>query len=605
MGKENLQVVGNLLTGFGNFSEKFRSEDMETQISGICEFGPYRLDVDEKRLLREGRVLNLTPKVFDILLVLVENEGHVMSTGQILDRVWDKVSVEEFNVTRNISTLRSLLGDTGPKRRYIETVPKRGYRFIGDVRFLASEEKLGKIRSIAVLPFKPLRPRDSGESHGLGMADAIIIKLSGIKEAIVRPTQSIAKYGSPEQDPLEAGRELLVDLVLDGGIQTDGDQVRVTTQLLRVSNGSILWSDRFHVPFTNIFAVEDSIAEKVADALEVTITGRERDRMSKRYTENTFAYQLYQKGLIHWNSRTIEGLNKSIQFFNLAAEEDPNYALAYAGTASSHVLLGSFGSESLPPKEAMPRAKEAAGKAVDLDPMLAEAHTSLALVAALYDWDWPEAEKEFNLAINLKPNYATAHHWYANCLAAAGQFDAAVKEIELAQQIDQHSLIISCTVGWVYYFAGQYERTIELCKEAVKRNPNFINGHIYLGLAYVRQNEFAKALREFQKGQELSKDNPAILAEVGYAFALSGEKTKARNTISHLKKLAKQRYVSPHSIAKIHLGLGEVKRAFELLGKAFEDRSGWLIYLKTDPIYEPLRSDPKFKNLVRRVGYTK
>jgi tetratricopeptide (TPR) repeat protein len=430
------------------------------------------------------------------------------------------------------------------------------------------------------------------------MADALITRLSTVRQLVVRPSSSIFKYTAADQDPLEAGRQQIVDAVLDGKIQQAGDRVRVTVQLIRVKDGQQLWAEKFDEKFTDIFALQDAISERVAAALALQLTGTEQDRLTKRYTEDTQAYELYLKGRYFWNKRTSESLQKGIDYFNQAIQKDSRYALAYAGLADSYIILGNFG--LVPPKDAYPKAKIAAEEALKLDSDLVEAQVSLAFVKALFERDWPGAEAGFRRAIELNSNYGPAHQWYGVCLAGAGRLDEAVTELKRAQQVDPLSLTISSVVGWMFYLARDYDKAIAQEKIALEMDPNFALAHRYLGLAYEQKGMYAEAISEFQKARALSASRPSDSSSLAHAYALAGRTAEAQQILHKAKE--RDVYFPAYDIALIHVGLGQKDPAFEWLDQAVEERSPWLIHLTVDPRFDPLRSDRRFKNLIQQIG---
>ncbi len=570
------------------------------------QFGPFRLDAAERLLLREGEPVLLTPKVFDTLLVLVQNSGRLLGKDELMQTVWPDAIVEESNLSQNIFTLRKALGESPTKPKYIETIPRRGYRFIASVREVRYEgaDLTGvAVRSIAVLPFKPLGAKNGDEYLGLGLADALITRLSNIGQIVVRPTSSVRKYTGLEQDPVAVGRALRVESVLDGSLRRSGERIRVTVQLVSVRDGVPLWADRFDEKFTDIFVVEDSISERVAAALMLKLTGEDKKRLTKRYTENIEAFQLYLKGRYYWNKRTGQGLKKGIEYFQQAIEKDPTYALAYAGLADCYNLLSLYG--VFPPKETMPRAKAAAMRALEIDNTLAEAHTSLAYAKLYYDWDWAGAKREFLRALELNPNYATAHHWYHEYLTAMGWFEESHAEILQAQELDPLSLIISTDVGWGLYYARRYDQAIEQLRKTIEMDPTFAVAHFILGLCYGQKGLFKESAAEIQKAIAILGDNPLALAVgvLGHAYAVSGKKDRALKVFEQLKDLSKRCYVPAYSLAIIYTGLGQKDQALKWLRKAYEERYDRLIYLKVEPMFDSLRSDPRFKDLLRRIGF--
>lgn len=430
----------------------------------------------------------------------------------------------------------------------------------------------------------------------MGMADTLITRLSNIRQVIVRPMSAVRKYTELEQDAVAVGREQRVDAILEGRIQRSGDKVRVTVRLVKVADEAMLWAGQFDEKFTDIFAVQDSISERVAAALALKLTGEEQKRLTKRYTDNTVAYQLYLKGRYNWNKTTEEGLKKAIDFFNQAIEKDPSYALAYAGLADAYTSLDWYG--VLSTKEANPRAKAAAIKALEIDETLAEAHASLAAVRQ-YEWDWAGAEREYQRAIGLNPNYAVAHQWYGVYLAYMGRMDEGIAEMTRAQELDPLSLAINAQLGFLFYLARRYDQAIEQCQRTLEMEPSYEEARIYLAWIYVQKGMYEEAIAQYQK---LKGDIPDVLAMLGAAYAVSGQRGKARDVLAKLKEISQRRYVPPVFVAAIYTGLGDKDQAFAWLEKAYEDRDESFVGLKVLPLFDLLRSDQRFADLLRRMG---
>lgn len=458
------------------------------------------------------------------------------------------------------------------------------------------------IESIAVLPFKPLVAESRDPVLELGLADTLITRLSRLRHVILRPTSAVRQYTDLEQDPLAAGRELKVEAVLEGSLQRVGDRLRVTVRLLNVRDGSPLWAYQCdEQQCTDLFAVQDSISEEVAQALRLTLSGEEKERLIKRYTENTEAYQLYLKGRYFWNKYTAEGFKKAIEYFQQAIEKDPSYALAYAGLADAYIQLGV--DVHSPPKEVMPKAKRAAVKALELDEALAEAHLSLGTYRLFYDWNWLEAERELKRAIELNPNNPDAHHFYGHYLQAMGRTDEAIVETKRGLELDPVSLIINTELGWAFYWARQYDQAIEQYRKTLKMDPSFVFASWGLAQAYVENEMYDEAIAELEKARTLSGGWSALLAELGYASAMSGQRVEAQRILHELKERARQEYIDPALIANIYIALGEKEQAFEWLEKAYRGRSPvWMIWLKVEPKFDRLRSDLRFTDLIRRIG---
>ncbi|HSE98863.1 MAG TPA: tetratricopeptide repeat protein, partial [Blastocatellia bacterium] len=634
---------------------------MSKQIKQFYEFGPFRIDPLQRVLLREGKPVMLPPKVFETLFVLVERSGQVVEREKLIETVWPETFVEENNLTQNISALRKTLGDGRDEHRYIETIPRRGYRFAAQVREvwdecadltiydqttvrIAVREETEEIvepvaasplarrwglnrallaasimvivlagviywvainttpadtgigqtpfkGSIAVLPFKALGAGEGNEYLGLGMADTLITKLSNIGQIKVRPTSAVRKYADNEQDSLAAGREQRVDAVLEGSFLRSGDKMRVTVRLLSVRDGSPLWAYKCDEVCTDLFELQDSITEEVAGALMLKLSGRERERLTKRHTESVEAYQAYLKGRFFWNKRTPEDFRKAAEQFQQAIAIDPNYALGYAGLADCYFFSGE-GAKTV----------EALSKAIELDDTLIEAITTQAYYLSV-QWDWSEAERLFKRAIELNPNYPPARHWYAFHLAALGRFPEAIEEINRARELDPLSLIINTDVGHILYFSRRYDQAIEAYRRVLEMEPNFSVARWRLGEAYEQKGMYGEAIAEYEKANSYSK-NPTIESWLGRAYALAGKREKAREILGESKKIHKRDPRWCYSIAIIYEGLGQKEQAFEWLEKDYDNKGANLALLKVEPMLDSLRTDPRFDELLKRIGLT-
>ena len=463
-----------------------------------------------------------------------------------------------------------------------------------------------QVRSIAVLPFGVLSSEKGDEYLSLGLADALITSLSQTRQVIVRQTEAVAKYQNTGKDPLEAGREQGVDAVLEGQVQRIGDRVRVSARLVRTSDGTSLWADHFEEKFTNIFAVEDAVAEKVARTTVLAMNGAGEapttERLTKRYTENNEAYEAYLKGRYMWNKRTVDSLQKALGYFQQALRLDPNYSLAYVGLADTYTLLSFFTLAA--PSDAFPKAKEAAEKALAIDPTLAEAYTALGQYKAYYEWDWNGAEVEFQKGIALNPNYPLLHHWRSLNLIAMGRMDEARAAMQRALELDPLLLVSNVNLGRIDYYEGRYDQAIKQYQRALELDKDFMRTHLRMGLAYVQQGRYHEALTEYNKALEIAGDTPQIRAHIAHVLAVSGKKSEALIELAKLQERAKRQYVPPYDIALIYVGLGENDKAFAWLEKAYDDHSTEMIYFKVDPLLAPLHSDPRYQNLLRRMKLT-
>jgi TolB-like protein/Tfp pilus assembly protein PilF len=454
------------------------------------------------------------------------------------------------------------------------------------------------INSMAVLPFKPLVAESHDESLELGMADTLITRLSGIKQLIVRPVSAVRKYTSAEQSAVAAGKEQQVDAVLESHFQRSGDRIRVTARLVRVVDGSTVWAGKFDERFTDVFAVQDDISEQVVGALALQLTSAERKLLAKRGTENAEAYLLYQKGRFIQSKRTLEAFNKSAEFFNRAIEKDPNFALAYVGLADAYPSTA-YG----PPlnQDSILKRKTALKRALELDETLAEIHVTLA--NDFYgEWNLAESTREFQRALELNPNYAPAHQGYGRRnLLLMGRLDEALAHLKRAQELDPLSLIINSDIGTFYFFMGQYDRAIEQQRKTLEMDQNFYPAHRYLARALEMKGLLQEAIAEYQKAGQLN-ENPLLLANIGRIYAVSGKKAEALKILEQLKEISRKSYVSPYCFVIVYLGLGEKDQAFQWLERAYRERVLDLSHLTVDPYFAGLRSDPRFIDLVRRIG---
>lgn len=458
------------------------------------------------------------------------------------------------------------------------------------------------VNSLAVLPFKPIGVGDEDEYLGLGMADALITKLSNVRQLNIRPTSAVRKYGAPDQDPVAAARELRVEAVVEGNVQKVGEQVRVTVQLVSGRDGAPLWAETFDEDFTNIFAVQDRISEQVARALTLSLSSVEKQLTTKRYTENSEAYQLYLKGRFFWNKRTVEGLKKGISYFNQAVEKDPSYALAFVGLADSYSLLSDY--NALPPQQAYPQAKKAAMQALELDEQIAEAHATLAFIKTTYDWDWRGAEREYRRAIELNPNYETAHQWYAEYLSGMGSHEEAIAEIRRAKEINPLSLIINAVEAWILYHAREYDQAISQGQKVVEMDPDFAEVYEYLKRCYDQKGMYREAIAARQMRRKLAgyyaEETPALRQ----AAAATSARVYWQKRLEQEVEESGQEPSTAFDMAEIFAQLGKKDQAFAWLEKASEERYFMMMYLRVAPNLDPLRSDPRFADLLRRMGHS-
>jgi DNA-binding winged helix-turn-helix (wHTH) protein/tetratricopeptide (TPR) repeat protein len=568
------------------------------------EFGSFRLDVRNRRLYKNGKPIALTPKALDTLLVLVTNGGRLIAKDDLLQAVWPNALVQESSLARNISVLRKALQDTSSKPRFIETIPKRGYRFLSTINALRDSSTTSHPEDalvVAVLPFTPVAP-ERGESFlGIALADSIVTRLSRLKRLVVRPTNAVRKYAG-KHDCVSAGRTLGVNWVVDGCTQVRGDRLRVTVQVINVAARATTWADKIEGKLEDIFRIEDEIANRVAAVLDEHLSAADRLRLSKRYTNNPEAHRLYLLGRYYWNKRTEESLQRAIDHFTRAAAADPGYALAYAGMADAYTLLGSYAYGTIHPRDVIPLARAAAARALDIDDELAEPTASLAFIKFRWDWDWTEADRLFQRATTLDPHYPTARQWYAFFLAIQDRHADAQQQIRRAQELDPVSLPIATGVGRLSYFAGRYADALDACRHAITLDPTFAGAHFDLGMVYEQVTNYDAAIDEFQQALRLSGGSPVVLVQLGHAYGLSGRIVDARRVLNQLIELSSRMYVAPFDWAIIHLGLGEIDRALDRLEEACHERSSSVVFLKVEHSFAPLYGNSRFRALVERIG---
>jgi serine/threonine protein kinase/tetratricopeptide (TPR) repeat protein len=456
------------------------------------------------------------------------------------------------------------------------------------------------IDSLAVLPFENGSSDPEHEYLSDGIAGSLINILATVPKLRVMAQSTVFRYKGRGIDPQAVGRELNVRAVLTGRIIQSGGSLRIGTELVDVATGSQLWGAQYDRKPGDIFAIQDEISNEISEKLRLKLTRAEKKQLTKRQTDDAEAYRLYLKGRHHWNRWTEDGFYKAIEYFQQAVEKDPGYALAYTGLADSYVLLG--WNSYLPPKDAFPKGKMAAMGALRLDPDLGEAHTPLAAVLWLHDWRWREAQTEFKRSLALNLAHPTANHWYAEYLMTMGRHEEAIAGMKNSQELDPLSLIISVAIGWAFYMARRYDDAIEQLRRTVELDPNYPVTYWILGLLLRKMGRYELAIAEGEKGVKLSGGSPLMSAALAQTFATAGRRKKAIQILDDLRKLTNQKYVAPYFFAGIHIGLGEDDRAIEYLEKSYEEHSHWLIYLHIDPSMDGLRSNPRFQDLLRRVG---
>jgi TolB-like protein/DNA-binding winged helix-turn-helix (wHTH) protein len=644
---------------------------MSLLIQHFYRFTEFTVDTDQRVLLREGKPVPLTPKVFDTLLILLKGNGRIVEKEELMNGLWPETFVEEANLTFNIKQLRKSLGDDARRPRYIETVARRGYRFIASVatdeqarstghwdaarpvrpiqsktteaqgsleandflrrslrgwpaflliaivlivalgawllqsRSAAPPKLAGGRLMLAILPFKNITGDTARDYFSDGLTEEMIARLGDLDlpHLGVIARTSVMHYKNSEERLDLIGRELGVQYVLEGSVRRESDKVRITAQLIKMADQTHVWARQYDRELSHLLSLQGEIAQEVADEIRLTLGEHSRNESkspTSSSTTNYEAYDLYLRGQYLWNKRTPESLREAIKYFQQATSKDPNYARAYAGLANTYALMSGYTVE--PQTEWMLRARGAALRALEIDESLPEGHTALALIVQNYDWDWQTAEKEYRRAIELNSNYATAHHWYAEHLALLGRFDEALRESEIARGLDPLSLIIATDNGAILYFSRQYDRAIDQLQTVLDMDPNFHKAHL-VEHAYVQKGMFKEALDDLKKWR--TDDTPWILAEPAYVYGRSGQQALAKRALEKLEELDRRRQMDPAPILWAYLGMGNKEQSFAWLEKAYSQHSNALATLKVEPAYDPLRSDPRFEDLLRRVGLAK
>lgn len=497
--------------------------------------------------------------------------------------------------------IREALDDSAGTPRFVETLPRRGYRFIAPVQQLVPLSGCGDvIDSIAVLPFANANADPDSEYLSDGICESVINNLSQLPNLRVMARTTAFRYKGKDADPQRVGRDLHVRAILSGKLVQRGNVIVLQAELVDVDKGTQLWGGQYNREMDDIFALQEDLSQEISEKLRLRLTGEEKQRLTKRHTESLEAYQLYLKGRYYWNKVTSEDSHKAIEYFQQAIDKDPNYALAYAGLADTYNRFAFL--NVLPPREVIPKTKAAAHKALEIDGSLAEPHVALAWVSYSFDWDWAAAGRHVERSLTLNPAYAVAHVFNSLYLGALGRSEEALAEAKRAQELDPVSPAVDHYIAVQLCLARQFDQAIEQCRTTQEMDPNFPPTYYVLGQAYAAKGMHREALAEYERYATLGRRNPLSLSVLGYALGLLRNRSAAIRVLDELRAASKQRYVSAVSFARIYVGLGEKDQAFAWLERAYEERSSHLAYLKMEPMWDPLRSDPRFPELMRSIG---
>lgn len=634
----------------------------------VYGFGPFRLIPDEHQLLRDDIPIPLPPKAFETLVLLVENSGHLIEKDQLMQTLWPDSFVEEANLTHHIWTLRKALGQSENGQPYIQTVPRRGYRFVADVQksippvkhslthivsetnqpeevlaksFRTAEVKVSPLRSftgagailllvlvtgllgvgyfmykriwsqtaphpgkivLLVLPFENASGNSEEQYFSDGMTEEMITELANLRPERLRviPRPSAARIKSSGKDIYQTARELGVDYVLESSIYRFNARVRINARLINIRDDSHVWAHSYERELRDVLSLQNEVARSISQEIALQLNSADQIQPTIVPQINPEAHEAYLKGIFYFDKFSESGMKTSIEYLQQAIEKEPGYAPPYARMARAYGVLGNF--NSVRPEEAYPKQKEAALKALEIDGRLSEARAALGWTKLFYDRDWNGAREEFERAIQLNPNYAIAHQGYATYLVSMGEFNRAEAEILQAQQLDPVNLNIKCDVGWILFFARRTDESIAQLKQVVDMDPNYAIARVFLACAFAQKGMYEEAVAEARNAVALFESNEHRIASLGDAYARAGKKQEAREILTRLMKVSRDHYISPYTTGLIYASLGETDEALDWLEKAYDDRFWMMAYLKVDPRWDPLRSHPRFIDILRRTG---
>ena len=629
---------------------------MEEVKRSPIRFGVFEVDLQASELRKQGIKVKLQQQPFELLAMLLEHPGEVVTREEIQKRLWPADTFVDFDrgLNRATNRLRESLGDDAESPRFIETLPRRGYRFIAPVVksdesghvaelvppqadtvptngspyspgydrvrlrigfvtalvaialltvaawFAFFRPRHGAIESVAVLPFSNGSSDSNAEYLSDGITESLINNLSQLPNLRVMARSTVFRYKANDADPQKIGNDLHVQAVLSGRLLQQGNVLIIQAELMDVKTGVQLWGGQFNRSAEDVLALQDDLSREIAEKLRVKLTGEQKQRLARRNTEDAEAYRFYLKGRYYWNKRSPEGMQKAASYFQQAIDKDPGYALAYAGLADTYVYLSFF--NMVAPRDAMPRAKAAAAKALEIDDHLAEAHVSLGYMSYAYDWDWPAAGRHFDQALALDPAYTRAHIFYPFYLSSRGQSQEAVTVAKSALDLDPASPSLNHSLAVQFYLTRQFDQAIEQCRKTLEMDPNFAVAYAVLGQTYLAKGMNSEAAPVLEKYSALSQGSVDSLALLGYSQARRRKKSQALRTIDELKETSKNSFVPAFYFALVYAALEDKDQAFMWLEKGYDERFARFAYLKLEALWDPLRSDERFRDLVRRVG---
>ena len=569
------------------------------------EFGSYRLDVPGGTLFREGNRVALPPKAAELLVVLVEAAGSVLTREQLLRQVWPRTVIEEGGLSSHISMLRKALGTAPNGQDFIETLPKRGYRFAADVKRARFDAPVDGIKRamLVVLPFENLTAGDRYDYFSDGLTEEMITELACLSPehlGVIARTSAM-QFKSTSKSVKQIGSDLGVSHVVEGSVRRAGERMRITVQLIRVSDESHLWAQNYERGLHDVLEVQVEVARAVAREIQIKLTPHEKQRLDpdKSRSINPQAYELYLRGRHFWYRRTEEGMRKSIECFEQALKYQPSFAAAYDGISDAHTMLACRG--MTPAVESLPKAKAAARHAVRLQPELGEGYASLAHVR-LHDWDWVGLESDFQRAAELSPGYAIAHYWYAEYLMAMDRTGEAIGRVQHAWELDPLNSVINASIGMIRYLAHDYDGALVDLRRGLEIDPTHYVSHLRVGLVCLQKRRLNEAFDAMRQAVTHSGGSTEALAGLAQAHGVAGDKVTMQRIMQELGTSG-QRHVSPYNIARVYGAIDDKQRALEWLERAYREHNPDLIELTREPSFASLRSDAKFRELTKRIGW--
>jgi TolB-like protein/tetratricopeptide (TPR) repeat protein len=583
------------------------------QPARVLRFEPFELDLRTREIRRRGVKLKLHGQPLHVLAVLLKRAGDLVTLEELRAEIWPSDTFVDFNHSLHnaVARLREVLGDSADQPRYIETLPRRGYRFIAAVQDVTSSPASGgrapvnaeyPIRALGVLPLADLSAQADHEYFADGMTEALITSLAKIKACQVISRTSMMRYKNTRKSVPQIARELNVDAVIEGTVLRSGARIRVTAQLIHAASDHHLWAESYERDFRDVLSLQSEIARRIVEELRIVVTPEERARLETAPPVDPQAHECYLKARYHWNKRTEESVGKARVYFHAALAEDPAYAPACAGIADCYNILGYY--NALPPAEAYAQAKAFALQALELDQSLAESHAALGVVKRDFDWDWAGAEAEFLRAISLNPGYVEAYHWRGTLLSMLSRHSDGLQEKRKALALDPLSVVVRTDLARMLYFARQFESALEHYRSALELDPNFTMARLGLAHVYEQMGRRDDALSALETALRVSPGSAFVLAQAARGRALAGDRLQTHAALNELGRIAKHKYVSPYDLALVHAGLGDRDHVFEHLHAALEHRSLWLGYLNVEPQWDSFRNDPRFKEILLRVGLT-